>query len=384
MCRRDAGGRDALARYDALAATLRRGPLTYDFVDATGRVEKRSFGLDDLETAVAGSIHVGSDRMLLQRAIAWAARGQLLPLARLSYIARGQDPETLAAVPNPGWSKAMFYGLECTDYAFGFGTGDEAARAYLEAGTAAAVADVRVGSVFYGDLPCAYWPAHPSTADRPEYLTSTPYPVFVLTSTTDAATPYAGALRIMSHLTDGYLVVQPDGPHVIFGRGTACVDDPVAAYLVDGVLPGTRFVTCDSTGTARYVPIPAAAAGEYRDALAAMSAVDDELTTSAPYRKWNRVAPLAFGCLFGGSLTYTPSSNGSTVVLDACAVSDGLPLTGTATIEGTRGTHVLKVSGPRTTGLEYARDARGRTSVIGTYFGKPVSLTGQAVVRANR
>ena len=260
-CRRDVRIRDALAEYDSLAATLRRGPLPYDFVDAAGHVEKRSFGLGDLETAVAGSIQVETDRMLLQRAIAWASRGQLLPLARLAYLARGQDPETLAAIPNPGWSKAMFYGLECTDYAFGSGIGDGAARAYIAAGAAADVDEVRLGSVFYGDLPCTSWPAHPPSAERPTYLTSTPFPVFVLTSTTDAATPYAGALRIMSHLTDGYLIVQPGGPHVIFGRGNRCVDDPVAAFLIDGVLPGIRFVTCDFSGTAAYVPIPAATVG---------------------------------------------------------------------------------------------------------------------------
>lgn len=380
-CRRDVVGRSGLAGYDELAATLRVGPVQYSFVDEAGRVEKRVFGLGDLEAAVAGSIHIESDRMLLQRAIAWASRGQLLPLARLAYISEAQDPETLAAIPDDTWSAAAFYAVDCMDYDYGPGSADQRGRAYIAAGTAADVEHSRVGSIFYGDMPCAYWPVHPSTADRPDYLTDTPYPVFVLASTTDPATPYAGALRIMRQLTDGYLVIQPGGPHVIFGRGDACPDDTVTAFLLDGGRPRTRFVTCDFTGTDPYIPIPALTVTDYRDALAAMTAMDDEINFSADYRKWDRVDPLAYGCLFGGSIEYTLSRNGFTAALDDCEFSDGLPLTGSATIDRTRGTFAMKVTGSSGTNLKYGRDARGRTSVSGTYLGKPVSLSGQVATR---
>ena len=99
-CRRDVVGRDGLAGYDELAETLRSGPLQYWFVDAAGTLEARSFGLGDLETAAAGYVYGEFDRMLLQRAIAWASRGRLLPLARLAYLSLGQDPDTLAAIPD--------------------------------------------------------------------------------------------------------------------------------------------------------------------------------------------------------------------------------------------------------------------------------------------
>ncbi len=383
-CRRDIVGRDGLAGYDQLADRLRRGPLPYSFVDDAGHVEKREFGLGDLETAVAGFVHVESDRMLLQRAIAWASRGQLLPLARLAYISGAQDPETLAALPDETWSAAAFYGVDCMDYDYGSGTAEQRAQAYIAAGTAADVADGRVGSTFYGDLPCAYWPVHPPTTERPDHLTTTPYPVFVLASTTDPATPYAGALRIMRQLTDGYLIIQPGGPHVIFGRGDACPDDTVTAFLLDGVRPGTRFVTCDFTGTDPYVPIPAATVTDYRDALVAMTAMDDEINHSADYRNWDGAGPLAYGCTFGGSIEYTASRNGAMAALDDCEFTDDLRLTGTATIDTTRGTFALKVTGPSSTRLQYGRDAKGRTSVTGTYFGKPVSLIGQVAVRQRR
>ena len=383
-CRRDVVGRDGLAGYDELAATLRDGPLPYWFVDAAGQLEARSFGLGDLETAAAGYVYGEFDRMLLQRAIAWASRGRLLPLARLAYLSLGQDPETLAAIPDATWSDAMFYGVECMDYDYGSGTAEQRARAYIAAGAAAGVADVRVGSIFYGDMPCAYWPVHPATAARPDYLTTTPYPVFVLASSTDPATPYAGALRVMSHLTDGYLIVQPGGPHIIFGRGNACPDDTITRFLVEGVLPGTRFVTCDFTGTDPYVSIPAYDVADYRDALAAMTAMDDEINTSADYWNWDGVDPLTYGCLFGGSIEYTAYRNGYKAALDDCALTDRLPLTGDATIDTTRGTFALKVTGPSATSLEYGRDAKGRTSVTGTWFGEPASLAGQVAASARQ
>ena len=383
-CRHDVFGRNGLAGYDALAATLRHGAVSYSFIDATGRAHERSFGLDDLETAAAGYLDGETDRMLLQRAIAWASRGQLLPLARLADLSLARDPETLAPIPDDSWSDAAYYGVECMDFDYGSGTAAQRARAYIAAGTAADVADVRMGSVFYGDLPCAYWPVHPQTADRPDFLTKTLYPVFILTSTTDPATPYAGALRIMQHLTDGYLIVQPGGPHVIFGRGETCPDGPITRFLVEGLRPGTRFVTCDFTGTDPYVPIPAENVSGYRDALAAMTAMDMELNTSADYLAWDGEDPLAFGCTFGGSIEYTAHRDGDTAALDDCEFTAGLALTGVATIDTTRGTFALKVTGPSATDLRYGRDGRGRTSVTGTWFGEPVALSGQVALRQRR
>lgn len=129
---------------------------------------------------------------------------------------------------------------------------------------------------------------------------------------TDPATPYPGALRIVSHLADGYLIVQPGGPHVIFGRGNACPDDYITAFLEDGARPSSRSITCEFTGTDPYVSIPAAKVKEYKDALAAMTAMDDEINYSADFWNWDGVDPLRYGCLFGGSIAYTASRNGYT------------------------------------------------------------------------
>ena len=99
---------------------------------------------------------------------------------------------------------------------------------------------------------------------------------------------------------------------------------------------------------------------------------------------WDGIDPLTYGCLFGGSIEYTAYRNGYKAALDDCALTDRLPLTGDATIDTTRGTFALRVTGPSATSLAYGRDAKGKTSVTGTWFGKPASLSGQVAASARQ
>ncbi len=374
ICRSDIVGGDALKTYDKVATMLRSGPRTFSFVKANGKVETRSFGLGDLETAAAGQVYGTYDRMLLQRAIAQASRGEFLPLARLTYINLGQDPETLDAILDPTYSDAMYYAVECMDYAYGSGSAASRAAAYLAAGEADNVDDVRLGSIFYGDLPCAYWPVHPATQDRPDYLTDTPFPIFVLASNWDPATPFPGALRIFHQADDAYLIVQPGGPHVIFGRGNACPDDLITAWLVDGERPDHRRTDCDFAGTDPYVPIPAARINGYKTGLAAMSATDDEINNSPDYWNWDGVDPLRVGCLEGGWIRWTATDDGSRLRLTDCAFTAAFPLTGRGEINDTDGTFSLDVTSPGGTKLSYVRDADGNRSVTGTFRGSKVAV----------
>jgi hypothetical protein len=301
--------------------------------------------------------------MLLQRAVAHASRGDLLPLARLGYLALDQDPETLEAIPDPTWSDALYYAVDCADYSFGSGTADERAEAYLADGEAAGVADLRLGSVYYGNLPCAYWPVH-GPEERPPYLGATAFPVFVLAATADPATPFAGAERIVEQLEDGYFIVQPDGPHVIALRGYACPDDILTAFLLEGELP-ERETTCDNPGIDPYVPIPAADVADYDSVLDALSAVDDQVNNDPDYWDWDLTTPLALGCLFGGTIRYEATDVGSDVSLDACAFSRGLPLTGEAVIDDEAGTFSLSAQTDAGAPLTYDRNAAGERTATG-------------------
>ncbi|HEV7200373.1 MAG TPA: alpha/beta hydrolase [Candidatus Limnocylindria bacterium] len=362
-CQTDFGGEDPLDSYDALVSALQDGPMTYDFVTDEGVVETREFSWADLETAVADNVTPTYWRMLLQRALAQAARGELLPLARLDYLALGQNADTLTTIPDPTWSDALYYAVDCTDYAFGSGSAADRADEYLAAGEDAGVADLRLGSVYYGNLPCAYWPVH-GPEERPAYLTDTSYPVFVLAATADPATPYAGSERIVAQLEDPYFIVQPGGPHVIYLRGNPCPDDVIAAFLLDGTLP-ERETTCDLPAVEPYVPIPAADVSDYDSTLDALSAVDDEINNNADFWDWDLTKPLTYGCQFGGTISYRVTDQGYEVTLDDCAFSRGLDLTGDAVINDAKFSFSLTAQTGDGSELTYERDGDGERTATG-------------------
>lgn len=94
---------------------------------------------------------------------------------------------------------------------------------------------------------CAYW------RHRPDHRTplggpTTP-PVLLVASAHDPVTPIRGAHELRKLLPGSRLVtLENDFSHGVFAsRGNACVDGAVAAYLVDGVVPGSD-VRCGGAG----------------------------------------------------------------------------------------------------------------------------------------
>ena len=363
-CEADMGGRDALAVYDELAADLRDGPMTFDFVTAEGEAESRELTFNDLETVGSYLLSPQGDRMFLQRALAQASRGELLPLARILYAALAQDPETLEPIPDDTWSDALYYAVDCGDYAFGTGSAEERSDGYFAAGEAAGVSDMRLGTGYFIDYPCAYWPSHPPD-ERPPYLGDTEFPILILGATWDPYTPYPNAERLAANLGNSYAITQPGGPHVIGLRGEACPDDYLNAFLLEGTLPPEEYTECEFAGVDPYVPIPAADVDDYGTTLDALSAVDDEINYSTDFTYWGGVEPLTYGCLFGGTITYTSSDVGYDVALDSCAFSEGLALTGEATIDDEEGTFSLAAEADGGGALTYERDADGGQDASG-------------------
>ena len=368
-CRRDTAGPGALAGYDTLRAKLATGPISYQWPTARGTFETRQFTSALFETAAVGYVYSQYSRMLLQRAVAAATRGDLVPLAHLAYDELGVDPETLKPIPYSDYSDAMYYAVECQDYAFYLGAGDETARlkAWIADATSAGVEKLRLGTTFYGDLPCLWWPAQPKTDGRVPALTTTSFPVFVLTATLDPATPFVDAMRIYGRASDPYMFVQVGGPHVIFGRGLDCPDVAVTDYLAKGTLPSTRITVCDGAVADPYVANPKPAAKDYRTALQFMSAMDDQINNTDDYNYRFDTDPIALGCDAGGSLTYRPASAGTAISLLRCAFTKGLAMTGSGLIndDGSFRLTATLVGGT----LRYTRDVNGKRSVSGTFRG---------------
>jgi pimeloyl-ACP methyl ester carboxylesterase len=363
-----------LGAWDALAAELEGEPISYQFTRSDGTHETRELTLADLEVASSAYVYETFDQMMLQRAVAYAARGELAPMARLAYLSLGQDPDTFEALTDPTWSDALYYAVECMDYSFGSGSSEDREDAFLAEGDEADVDDIRLGSIFYGDLPCASWPAGGADDQRPAYLTTDAYPLFVLASTTDPATPYAGAQRIFEQAGDGYLVTQPGGPHVIFGRGTPCPDEMITAFLVDGVLPSERETECEPMAPDPFIPLPPPSVAADDDPVAVLLAIDDEIYYQPEFWAWDGVKKLQVGCLLGGFVTFAANDVGYDLGLEACELVDGLPLTGEGVIDEVEGTTTMTVTSPGDTDLVYKRDAEYLVTVSGTWFGDAVDI----------
>ena len=319
---------------------------------------------------------VPDDRSQFLRDLAATTQGDYIPMARAAYDSIVVDPDTLQAIPDPTYSDAMYYATECQDYAFYLGAGSPEARmnAWLDAGEKLGINELRLGSTFYGDMPCVFWPAQPKADPRPKPIVDPSYPTFILTATADVATPIANAMRLFGRLKDSYLLEAIGGDHVIFGRGDECPDKIITDYLVSGTLPATRVTTCPNQVIDEYVPNARARAADYRDALALMASMEAQITNSDDYTYRVDADPITMGCDLGGTLTYTPVDTGTVLALKGCTFSRGAPLTGAGRIDDDAGTFRLVV---RLTGrdrLSYFDDADGVKSVKGTFRGRPVSL----------
>ena len=147
-CRADAR-RSAADVYDGLAERLEGSALSVRFPLPSGGFEQRSLTLAYLETLASGQLYNEGDRMLLQRAIAAAGRGDLVPLQRLAYANLYVDPGTLEPIVDPTYSDAMYYGVDCQDYSYFSGTPDERAQQYLAAAVQVDHDLPRVGSAVF-------------------------------------------------------------------------------------------------------------------------------------------------------------------------------------------------------------------------------------------
>ncbi|CAB4689754.1 unannotated protein [freshwater metagenome] len=96
--------------------------------------------------------------------------------------------------------------------------------------------------IAWSSLPCDYWPYPPI---RPPVDLSGPnLPPFLMVGTTrDPATPYEWAQSVSKRFPSAILITADGDGHTGHGRGSACVDDAVDAYLLKGTLPGGAL-TC--------------------------------------------------------------------------------------------------------------------------------------------
>ncbi len=378
FCAESMGGGDAIAAYNKLAERLKQAPIEFDFPLPSGGTATRTFTFADLETSAASYMYSETARMIFLRALVSYSRNEdLVLMARIFYNSLVLDPETLDAIPDPTYSDAIFYGVECQDYGYFSGTPEERANAYLRAGDKTDFDIPYFSSIFYGDMPCMFWPNPTANNARPAPLTNDGIPTLVLGALADPATPVSNGQNVYSRLSNGYLITQDGGPHVIFGRGESCIDDLVTDFLVNDQLPPQRETTCEGTVTSEFVPLAPLNAAEFANPLDALRSVDDEIYYLPEYYYWDVETPTSVGCPFGGTLSFEATDTGDALVFDSCSFTNGFSLTGSGSNNYDEGSFTLEVdvTGLKDGSLIYTRDGDGNLHVTGTYGSEAVDLS---------
>ncbi len=313
------------AAYDRLAALLSEGPISVDFPLSDGTSSPRELTLTDLEVVASAQMYAEDDRMLFLRALAaYSGRDDLIPMLRLLYPSLGLEPLDESIIEDPSWSDAIYYSVECLDYGFAGDTPEDVVDAFFEAG--AELDEQRLGSIAYGDMPCAFWPERNTDEDRPEPLVAEGIPTLVLSATADPATPHTQGMAVWSRLETGYSMTQGGGPHVIFGRGNACPDEDATAFILDGTPPPVAI--CEGDVTDGYQPLMPAAVGEFDNAEAMLDAIEWELSYMPEYYYWDGVEETAAGCGRGGIVTFTPTDLGYGYLFEECGLTEELVISG--------------------------------------------------------
>ncbi|MET0902112.1 MAG: alpha/beta hydrolase [Acidimicrobiales bacterium] len=133
----------------------------------------------------------------------------------------------------------LYFGVNCLDFAWPTGDPD----AFFTAAKATAEHAPHFGEALVNDyVRCASWPAPPVPLE-PVTAPGAP-PILVISTTGDPATPYEGGVAVAETLATGVLVTNEGDGHTVVGNGKDCIDDLVAAYLVDDVVPEDGY-TCE-------------------------------------------------------------------------------------------------------------------------------------------
>jgi len=178
--------------------------------------------------AILMSLYRVGDRPLLKDALASLASGDGTPLQRLLDERVGRESDGTYRDN----SFDAFYAVSCRD---------RAAPADIEASVArlSEAAPFLGEYLAWGNLPCA------STRASAGPAPSGPIPpVLVVATTHDPATPFAWAELLVGQLGDAVLLVREGDGHTGYREGSACTDEAVDAFLLEGTLPEPGTV-CD-------------------------------------------------------------------------------------------------------------------------------------------
>eukprot|EP00727_Mastigamoeba_balamuthi_P012052 m51a1_g747 putative C-tail anchored protein (724) ;mRNA; f:512662-514934 len=332
------------------------------------------------EHAAINLMYSRTERALLMRSIAAYTRdGTLLPMMRWFYASSGINGSTLAPISrstdpsDSGFSSAAFNAIDANDYGAFFGEGDGDARS----GKVLALAKELAGdfeSVVMERLPYAYMrPETYSPPRRSPYLRSSGFPVLIVTSDVDPATPHVQGVRLWRTARNGHLLVQEGGDHSMYlSSGFSCVDKTVTEFLLSGSLPTGGKTTCRADAPVEgYTPLSEPKASKYESALDALVAFDVEVhhlpeLLFRPSGSAGQPASVRVGCDYGGGVVVEDRGGSVAFAFESCSLIKGMSISGSG-LEYSRSVSLnVTMGGYWQGGVSYRRNSGGALIVAGT------------------
>jgi pimeloyl-ACP methyl ester carboxylesterase len=247
------GGEDPWDAYDQLVDRAFAMPIPAPNYTP----DPRAIDGDDLNAAAAIMMYAKQFWPIWAQALASANAGDG-SLVRLivDELFYGRDPDT--GQYDPGADRFFaIYGSEGhwpTDVGTYLREGDQAFGMF----------DHFYSNHGYSELNFGLWPATAQdTYTGPFRVKSSAPTPLVVATTYDPATPYRGALKLVRELGNARLITMRGDGHTAYGGNSACIDDAVNAYVLDGTLP--------PAGTVCRQQVPFAQAQAAATATGAMS-----------------------------------------------------------------------------------------------------------------
>lgn len=210
---------DALADFRALLAVVARDPLP----NADGRM----LTVDTMVTGVITAMYSQQSWPYLTQGLTAALQGDPSVMFALAdtYNARDADGTYLDN------SAEAFRAYNCMDYPVEDDkAAEDAALKVLEEKAPT------FAPYWQGPDPCEVWP-YPPAGVREAIAASGSGPIVVVGTTNDPATPYQWSESLAEQLENGVLVTRVGEGHTGYNKGSACVDDAVEQFLIDGTVP---------------------------------------------------------------------------------------------------------------------------------------------------
>ncbi len=217
---------DPAAAYRKVRDELRSAPMPTD--DPTRKLTSGAFQL-----GVGQALYVTSFWPTLARGLGDALKGDGTTMQTLAdqYLGREADGSY-------GNQTDVYFAVSCLDWDW-----PSKPQAFIDAGRAVAKTSPYLAEGIITDyIRCAYWPTPPRPLTPPKAKGS---PLIVVVSTTgDPATPYVNGVDLAKALPHGALITKVGDEHTAYGRGNACVDDAVSAYLIS-LRPPEKNLRCN-------------------------------------------------------------------------------------------------------------------------------------------